>query len=73
VLLAFAIQAVADRFFTLNWWVLLILFVVYYVIYALATLFTRSFSKEDVALLLEIGKRSGINATLVKRILGRFL
>jgi len=73
VLLAFVIQAVGYRFLTLNWWVLLILFVVYYVIYALATLFTRSFSKEDVALLLEIGKRSGINATLVKRILGRFL
>lgn len=72
VLLAFAIQAVSYRFLNLNWWVLLILFAVYYAIYALAMLFTRSFSKEDIALLLEIEKRSGINAAPLKRILKRF-
>jgi len=73
VALALLIQAIAQHFLTINWWLLVILFVVYLGIYGLATLFTRSFDKEDIALLLEIEKRSGVNAAPVKKILRRFL
>lgn len=73
VILAFLIEAVAQNFLTITWWVLLLLFILYCGIYGLATLFTRSFDEEDIAMLLEIESRSGINAAPVKRILGRFL
>jgi O-antigen/teichoic acid export membrane protein len=73
IVLAFLIQALAHHFLAINWWLLVILFIVYLGIYGLATLFTRSFGKEDIALLLEIEKRSGINAAPLKKILKRFI
>ncbi len=71
--LAFPIQILASKFITVTWWMLPILFVVYYGIYGLAMLFTKSFDKEDIALLLEIEKRSGLNARRLKKLLRRFL
>jgi len=71
--LAFLIQAIAQRFLTINWWMLVLLFILYCGIYGLATLFTKSFDKEDIALLLEIEKRSGINMAPLKRMLRKFL
>ena len=71
--LAFLIQAIAQYFLTINWWVLAILFILYYGIYALATLFTKSFDKEDIAVLLQVEKRSGMNMAPLKKMLRRFL
>jgi O-antigen/teichoic acid export membrane protein len=73
IVLAFIIQALAHHFLVINWWLLVILFIVYLGIYGLATLFTRSFGKEDIALLLEIERRSGINAAPLKKLLRRFI
>ncbi|UCH51049.1 MAG: oligosaccharide flippase family protein [Chloroflexota bacterium] len=73
MILAFAIQALAHHFLNITWWLLVLLFIVYICIYGLAALFTRSFDKEDIALLLEIEKRSGINAASLKRVLKRFV
>jgi len=73
IALAFLIQAVARHFLSINWWLLVVLFVVYIGIYGLATLFSKSFDKEDIAVLLEIEKRSGINMAPLKRILRRFM
>ena len=42
-------------------------------IYALLLLLTKSFDSEDGMILLEIEKRFGMNLTLVKRILERFI
>jgi len=50
-----------------------VLFVLYCGIYGLATLLTKSFDKEDIAMLLEVEKRSGINIAPLKKILKRFL
>jgi O-antigen/teichoic acid export membrane protein len=73
IVLAFLIQALAHHFLTITWWLLVILFIVYLGIYGLATLFTRSFDRHDIALLLDIEKKSGINATPLKKILKRFV
>jgi O-antigen/teichoic acid export membrane protein len=73
LVLAFLIQALTQNFLTISWWMLPLLFIIYCGIYGLAILFTRSFDKEDIALLLEIEKRSGINATPIKKLLKRFL
>ena len=73
IALAFLIQVLDWNVVTITWWVLPLLFILAYGIYGLAVLFTRSFDKEDIALLLEIEKRSGINATPIKKLLRKFL
>lgn len=73
VVLAFLIQILVQSLITVTAWMLPILFILYCGIYGLAVLFTRSFDKEDMAMLLEIEKRSGINVTPLKKLLGRFL
>jgi hypothetical protein len=50
-----------------------LLFILYYAIYGLATVFSRSFDREDIVMLLEVEKRIGINAEPIKKILKRFL
>jgi len=71
--LAFLIQAIAQHFLPISWWMLVILFTLYYGIYALATLFTKSFDQEDIAVLLAMEKRSGINMAPLRKTLRRFL
>jgi len=73
IALAFLIQIIAEHFLTITWWWLMILFAIYLGIYGLATLFTRSFDREDIALLLEIEKRSRLNLAPLKKILKRFV
>lgn len=73
IALAFLIQVLTQNFLTVTWWMLPLLFILYLGIYGLAMLFTRSFDKEDIALLLAIEKRSGINAAPIKKFLSRFV
>lgn len=54
-------------------WFLPIFLILFLLIYGLAILFTKSFDKEDIAMLLTIEKRLGINLSTVKRILQRFV
>lgn len=73
VALAFLFQVTIGSFLTITLWMLPLLFISYYAIYGIATVFTRSFDREDIALLLEIEKRSGIDATPLKKIMRRFI
>jgi hypothetical protein len=49
-----------------------LLFILYFAIYVLAVIFTRSFDQEDIALLLDVEKMSGVDAGLIKKVLRRF-
>ncbi len=73
VVLMLLIHVIISNSITVVWWLLPIILVVFYVIYGLATLLTRSFSQEDIAMLLAIEKRAGINANFAKRFLQRFV
>ena len=73
VVLALLFKLAAIHLVSINWYMLLLLFILYYAIYGIAVVLTRSFDREDIALLLEIEKMSGINAAPIKRILGRFV
>jgi hypothetical protein len=52
---------------------LLLFLILFYAIYGLATLFTKSLNREDIALLLAIEKKLGMNLSFIKSILRRFL
>lgn len=71
--LIFLIYFVFHGLFTATPSTLVLLFVLYYAIYGSAILLTKSFDQEDITILLEIEKRTGVNATAIKKILQRFL
>jgi O-antigen/teichoic acid export membrane protein len=71
--LVFLFQFIFGNFVTVTWWMLPLLFILYYVIYGLAILFTRSFDKEDISMLLAMEKRLGFDLRFIKRIIQRFL
>ena len=73
ILLIIFIYAFVTNFFTVTFWMLPILFILFSTAYAFCLLLTKSFGPEDIMLLLAIEKRSGINATLIKRVLRRFV
>nr|MBC8276340.1 flippase [Chloroflexota bacterium] len=73
IALVAVIYFVATSVFNITFWMLPILFIVFYLAYALAILLTRSFDQEDIAMLLEIEKMLGIDATAAKKIIRRFL
>ena len=73
VILTLLLKLAASHLTAITWWMVLLLFILYYAVYGMAVVFTRSFDREDVALLLEIEKMSGINAAPLKKILSRFV
>ena len=73
IALVFVFQYIFRNFVTVSWWMLPLLFILYYGIYGLAILLTKSFDQEDIAMLLAIETRAGVNLSFVKRILRRFL
>ena len=64
---------VKNLFSAIPLWLLPILFITFLGTYALSILFTKSFDKEDIMMLLTIEKRLGINLEPIKRILSRFM
>ena len=73
IALALLFRFTIGSFIDVTLWMLPLLFILYYVIYGAVTVLTRSFDQEDIFLLLEIEKRSGINAAPIKKILSRFV
>lgn len=72
--LIFLIYFLVKTFFDVTPpWMLPILLVAFLGLYGLTILFTRSFDREDIAMLLAIEERLGLNLTLIKGILKRFV
>jgi O-antigen/teichoic acid export membrane protein len=73
IALVFLFQFIFRNFVIVSWWMLPLLFILYYGIYGLAILLTKSFDQEDIDMLLAIEKRAGMNLSFVKKIIRRFL
>lgn len=73
IVLALLLKFATPGLVSITWWMLVLLFILYYAIYAIAVVVTRSFDREDIALLLEIEKMSGVNAAPIKKLLERFI
>jgi len=69
----FLFYIVARNFMTVNIWVLILFFILFLFVYFLLLFITKSFDNEDILLLLEIEKKSGINLSLIKKILRSFI
>jgi len=71
--LVFVTQLILGTFVEVEGWMLPFLMVLYYCVFGLSVLFTRSFTDEDIALLEMIGKRTGINTSPLRAVINRFL
>lgn len=56
-----------------SYWMLPLIFILFLGAYGLCLVLTKSFDKEDIMILVEAGKRMGINAEALKGIVRRFL
>jgi O-antigen/teichoic acid export membrane protein len=56
-----------------SFWLLLILLIIFLGAYGVSILFTKSFDKEDIMMMLAIEERLGVNLTSIKNILKRFI
>ncbi len=66
-----AIQVIFARWLVIDWWMLPIIFILYYAAYFLIVVATRSFEDEDKALLVQMAKYVGIDASTLRNKLGR--
>jgi O-antigen/teichoic acid export membrane protein len=74
IMLAIVIYTLVQNIFTSSSiWMLITFFILFLVVYGLSVLFTRSFDKEDITLLLAIEKRVGVDLGPIKRVLRRFV
>ena len=58
---------------TIAVWMLPLLLILFYVVYGLAMLLTRSIDREDITALLSIERIGGLNLGVIKRILRKTL
>lgn len=62
-----------NLFNVLSFWMLLIFFILFSVTYGLSILFTRCFDNEDIIILTAITNRVGVDSTIIKKILKKFM
>ena len=73
IVLIFLIMLIVRNLFPITFWMLPIFLAIFLVAYVLSLLLTKSFDNEDIMMLLTIEQRIGIDTTVIKRILKRFL
>lgn len=73
VSLIFAIYLSVGYFLNVTFWMLPIIFVLFYALYFMAMLFSRSFDREDIDLFIAIEQKVGIDTTPLRKILRKFL
>ena len=73
ILLISILQYILGNFVTVVWWMLPLLLILYYALYGIAILITKSFDQEDITMLMMVEKNLGINLSIIKRIIRGFL
>ena len=73
IIIALMFQFALGRVVIITFWMLPLLFALYYLIYGITVIWTRSFDQEDLVMLSEIDQISGINTGPLKRLLRKFI
>lgn len=71
--LIFFISFLVRNFLDVTLWMLPLLLILFYGIYFLVTLFSKSLDQEDIMMLDAIEKRIGVDTTRIRKIVRRFL
>ncbi len=73
LLVGLFVYFVTNFFLELSFWFLPFVFILFYLIYGLSIILTKSFDQEDVTMLLAIEKKADVDLTIIKKVLKRFL
>ena len=71
--IVFIIYLLVGHFLSVTFWMLPLLFILFYAIYFMALLLTRSFDQEDITMIVEIEKRMGLNLLKIKKVVKNFI
>jgi O-antigen/teichoic acid export membrane protein len=63
----------SQQFLPYNWWSLVLLFILFYIIYIPSVLLTKSLDEDDMKMLTAIERKTGIKITRIKKFLSRFI
>jgi len=73
IIIALVFQFTLGRMIVITFWMMPCLLILYYIIYVIAVILTRSFDQEDLVMLSEIDQIIGINTGPLKRLLRKFI
>jgi len=73
IMIVLVLQFTLGQMMVVTFWMLPLLFVLYYLLYGVAVILTRSFDQEDLILLSEIDQIIGINTVPLKRLLRKLI
>jgi O-antigen/teichoic acid export membrane protein len=71
--LILVLQFIITRYIVVEWWMIPLLFILYCMMYAVIVIVTRSFEREDAAMLTQIINRSGLKLDYLENHLKRYL
>ena len=63
----------SQQFLPITWWTLIVLFIVFYLVYILSVLLTKSLDEDDLKMLSVIEQKTGIKTKFVKKLLKKFM
>ncbi len=72
-LLILFIYFISKDNFNITFWMLPVMLILFIIVYLVSLLFTKSFDKEDIDMLLSIEKKTGLNLTKVKQLIKKFI
>ena len=72
-ILVIPIYFLTQRFLTITWWLIILLFILLYTIYFMSILVTRSLDEDDLKFLLAVQRKTGIKLSFLSKIITKFL
>ena len=73
ILIIFLCYYLFNSYFTLNFWLVILILVFFYILFAGVILITKSLDQEDLDLLYSIEKKAGIKTKIFEKIMIKFL
>lgn len=67
------IYFLSQNFITYNWWFLIFLFIILYIVFLLSVLFTKSLDRDDINMLIEVERKTGFKFKRLKKFLSKFI
>jgi O-antigen/teichoic acid export membrane protein len=72
-IIIFVIYFIVEKFLSITYWMLPIIFILFIITYTISLLLSKSFDKEDIEMLLKIENKTGLKFTRLKRLMKRFI
>jgi O-antigen/teichoic acid export membrane protein len=72
-ILILIVYFILNKFFTISFWMVPIVFFIFLILYFFSLLLTKSLDKEDIEMLLSMEKKTGLNLKKIKWLVNKFI